>query len=141
MSQVVSAPPWEKPGPTLAGMPLEILEKIIGFAIPESVIVEATYRSEFSSRSRSTVYVQDEAFQWFQSSDFGDRRKVWDSEFLLLSKRIRTAALRALSTRIKYHCFRRFSFHGSNYRLPAFDSVVRRKSIDHFENMFTNAAG
>ncbi|KPI41478.1 uncharacterized protein AB675_8986 [Cyphellophora attinorum] len=37
MSQALSAPRWNKPAPNLASMPLEILEKIIGYAIPDSI--------------------------------------------------------------------------------------------------------
>jgi hypothetical protein len=128
-------------------MPLEILEKIIGFAIPERVIVKATYPYD-------RLPEQLEPFEWFDWSDIKasahtyirrdlSAEQKWDpNNILLISRLVHWATLRTLSTRVEFRVCRAFGCYGygDRARFPTLKPLIRRPVVEHFKKLFAKAA-
>ncbi|KPI36752.1 uncharacterized protein AB675_11771 [Cyphellophora attinorum] len=126
MSQALSAPPWDKPEPNLASMPTEIMEKIIGYAVPHYFTINAMYRE----KSRK----QHNPFKWEPS---------YLPNLLLVSKSIGNTARKVFSERVKFSLWLRMEtldyaplFHPSPYFWDKMPAVVGRKLEKHFKTVF-----
>ncbi|KPI35385.1 uncharacterized protein AB675_11684 [Cyphellophora attinorum] len=76
----VSTPPWVKPEPKLDCMPPEIIEKILGFAIPPELTITATYQRTVRRCKGAGLCTRDwrqsRPFVW-DAIDYADRRMRW----------------------------------------------------------------
>ncbi|KPI36856.1 uncharacterized protein AB675_11781 [Cyphellophora attinorum] len=98
MSGIVSAPSWDKPEPTLTGMPLEILENIIGFALPMELKISAYYG--ITSREEDYFLELLKPLNWRQLTSSGVLYESWNPmSILLVSKTIRKTGRKILSQR------------------------------------------
>jgi hypothetical protein len=80
----------DKPEPTLAGMPREILGKIMGFALPAELLVTAYYGRVYHGIVAREVdaYGQVKALEW---SDSGNEFRAWDPKGALLKPSVKSA--------------------------------------------------
>ncbi|KPI36838.1 uncharacterized protein AB675_11780 [Cyphellophora attinorum] len=64
LSSAVIAPPWDKRKPELGSMPFEILEKIVAFAIGQTVSIEMSFKGRGPLAVSNTLHG---AIKWYQA--------------------------------------------------------------------------
>ncbi|KPI34487.1 uncharacterized protein AB675_4073 [Cyphellophora attinorum] len=132
MFQTLSTPSWAKAEPNLVSMPREILERIISFAIPDSVCVTTTYVPGSWKHDRPLEWVpgfwkQGRPFKWDPD---------WVSGLLAVSKRLRKVARSTLAQRVQTIA----KVQGSSwyhYHYPRNPARVDRATRDYFTKVLT----
>jgi hypothetical protein len=137
-----------KPKPKLDAMPQEILEKILGFAIPERVTIVATHQCHCSARAYAARW---HPARWHGTPDWQQccpfywrdgHQSVYPNPLickydpcsvLLISKGIRRNASEILWQRIEFKCWARYGWFLANHM----DNFVEDKVRDHFEKILT----
>jgi hypothetical protein len=104
-------------------MPTEILDKIIGLAIPDTVWIWATYRIG------SWSWEQSQPFQWPHK---------WVPGLLVVSKRLRRVARKCLAPRFQLFCKAHYSPFIIYGKMSA---DVAGKTRDYFNDLFTRDEG
>ncbi|KPI36823.1 uncharacterized protein AB675_11775 [Cyphellophora attinorum] len=130
MSPTLSAPPWVKPEPNLCSMPTEILEKIIGFAMPDSpsLGVTAWYRVRSWGSNRETdVWEQGYPFYWHPS-------QRWVPGLLLVSKAIRRVTRETLAYRTDFKVFALPTYVNFVHKVP---TELKEKVKRYFDELLT----
>jgi hypothetical protein len=124
----------------LAGMPLEILEKIIGFAIPNHVLVRATHDFRPRRLESEPEYQQYGPLEW--SHDWVA------SSILLISKKIRQVARKIVHERMVFHFSMRVRASYPQFRIQQWESIsgiwdpdIAREVKRHFKKVLMSDEG